>query len=55
MDTKKLIIIVVVVFLGFWMLNEPAGLADVVRDGAGGGWGLTTDLFSGVIDFFGEI
>ena len=31
MNAKKIILVVVVVFLGFWMLTEPSGLADAAR------------------------
>lgn len=48
MNAKKIILVVVVVFLGFWMLTEPSGMADAAE----GGWGVTEDFFRGVIDFF---
>jgi hypothetical protein len=48
MNAKKIILVVVVVFLGFWMLTEPSGMADAAE----GGWGVTEELFRGVIDFF---
>ena len=51
MDAKKLIAVVVVVFLGFWMLNDPAGLADTAKSAGGEGWSVTEQLFTGVIDF----
>ncbi len=41
----------VVVFLGFWMFTDPDGLAD----SSGALWGATTQLFSAVIRFFGEL
>ncbi len=51
MNAKKIILVVVVVFLGFWMLTEPRGLADAAE----GAWDLTEELFVGVIDFFGAL
>ncbi len=51
MDAKKLIGVVVVVFLGFWMFTDPAGLASTAKSAGGGGWDLATDFFTGVIDF----
>jgi hypothetical protein len=51
MNLKKIILVVVIVFLGFWMLNEPSGLADAAE----GGWDLTEEFFQGVIDFFGAL
>ena len=55
MDAKKLIGLVVVVFLGFWMFTDPSGLAATAEDAGGGGWELTTQLFTGLIDFIGEL
>ncbi|UMG92998.1 hypothetical protein [Nocardioides sp. TF02-7] len=39
MDAKKLIAVVVVVFLGFWMLTDPSGLAENAKSAGGEGWG----------------
>jgi len=55
MDAKKLIAVVVVVFLGFWMLQDPRGLADTAKTAGGEGWGATEKVFSGVIDFVGAL
>lgn len=55
MDAKKLIAVVVVVFLGFWMLTDPSGLAETAKSAGGEGWSLTSDLFAGVIDFVGAL
>lgn len=55
MDAKKIAVIVVVVFLGFWMLNDPAGLAATAKSAGGEGWSLTSDLFRGIIDFVGNL
>jgi hypothetical protein len=51
MNGKKILFWVIVVFFGFWMLSDPNGLAD----SAEGFWDLMTDLFNGVIDFFGAL
>jgi hypothetical protein len=51
MNAKKITLVVVIVFLGFWMLTEPSGMADAAE----GAWGLTEELFRGVIDFFGAL
>ena len=51
MNLKKVILVVIVVFLGFWMLTEPNGLADAAE----GAWAVTEDLFQGIIDFFGAL
>ena len=52
---NKVLIALVVLFFGFWMFTDPSGLANAT--GAAGGqvadWG--GQLFSAVIDFFGEL
>ncbi len=55
MDAKKVIALVVIVFLGFWMFTDPNGLADTSKSAASTGWDLTTDAFTGVIDFVGAM
>ena len=55
MDAKKLIAVVVIVFLGFWMLQDPSGLADTAKSAGDEGWGATEKLFTGVIDFVGAL
>lgn len=51
MDTKKVIALVVIVFLGFWMFTDPNGLAETAKSAGSNGWDLTTDAFNGIIDF----
>lgn len=52
---NKALLVLVVLFFGFWMFTDPGGLADAT--GAAGGqvadWGST--FFSAVIDFVGEL
>ena len=48
---KKLLILAVVLFLGFWMFTDPNGLAAVAKGGSAQAWKLTTDLFTATIDF----
>lgn len=56
MDAKKIAVVAVVVaFLGFWMLNDPAGLAETAKSAGSEGWSLTTDVFRGIISFLGEL
>lgn len=55
MDAKKLLGLVVIVFLGFWMFTDPNGLAVTARSAGGQGWDLTTQGFSGLIDFIGAL
>lgn len=55
MNAKKAVLAVVVVFLGFWLVTDPRGMA-VAAQGAGTQtWQLATQLFSAVIDFFGAL
>ncbi|HEY3014687.1 MAG TPA: hypothetical protein VGJ41_06225 [Nocardioides sp.] len=51
MDLKKVVIIVAVLFVGFWMFNDPSGLAQLTKDGAGKALDLGGDLFTALIDF----
>lgn len=53
MDAKKLIALVAIVFLGFWMFTDPSGLASTSESAATNGWAILTDAFRGVIDFLG--
>jgi hypothetical protein len=52
---KKIVIIVVIVFLGFWMFTDPSGLADNTKAAGGAVWSMATDLFTGVIDFIQQL
>lgn len=49
---NKGLIAVVVLFLGFWLLNDATGFADTTQSVASWGWDLTQQLFNGIIDFF---
>lgn len=51
MDAKKLLLALVLVFLGWWMFTDPRGLAEAATTGAGTLWVLTTQLFRAVIHF----
>ena len=55
LNGKKIMLVVVVVFLGFGLLSDPRGMADQLQSAGGSGWDLTERLFSGVIDFFGAL
>jgi hypothetical protein len=48
---KKLLILAVVVFLGFWMFTDPTGLADIAKSGSSKLWDATDQLFTATIDF----
>lgn len=53
-NKKNLGIGAAVLFIGYWLFTDPSGLAQLTKDGASGGAGLTGDLFSAVIDFTKE-
>ena len=55
MNVKKLVIALVVVFLGFWMFTDPNGLAAAAKSGADQGWTLAQQLFTAIIDFVGAL
>jgi len=55
MDPKKLLLALVVVFLGWWMFTDPKGLAEAATTGAGTLWVLATHLFRAVIHFVGVL
>lgn len=55
MNVKKILLVTVVVFLGFWMFTDPAGLAETAKTGAGEAWTVAQTGFRGVIQFLGEL
>ena len=55
MDAKKVLLVLVVVFVGFWMFQDPSGLAETAKTGAVAGWGLLTQVFGAIIDFVGAL
>lgn len=52
---RFLVIVVVVLFVGFWMVQDPGGLAGFTAETAAWAWEMTTMLFSAVIDFTGRL
>jgi len=50
-----LVVVVVVVFIGYWMFTDPTRLAEVTKDGASAGWNLATELFDGLINFINAL
>ncbi|MDT9595143.1 hypothetical protein RDV89_18795 [Nocardioides zeae] len=52
---KKLVLLVLVVFVGFWMFTDPGGLASTAREGGGEGWDMVVSFFEAVIRFIGEL
>jgi hypothetical protein len=49
---KKLLLALVVLFLGFWLFTDPHGLAHATKDSAGQSWDLSTQMFTALIAFF---
>lgn len=54
MDAKKLVLVVLVLFLGFWLFNDPNGLADSTTSAAQSLAGLTAQVFRALISFIGS-
>jgi hypothetical protein len=52
---KKAVPFLILLFVGYYVLHDPAGAATQAGDAAGGLWGLTTQLFDGLIDFFNAL
>ena len=52
---KLLVIAVLVLFVGFWMVQSPDQLADFASESAAWVWEMTTMLFSSLIDFLGTL
>jgi hypothetical protein len=52
---KKLVLVAVVLFLGFWMFTNPRSLADTSQDAGGQAVAMTGDFFEALIDFVGEL
>lgn len=52
---SKVVTILVVVFLGFWMFTDPSGLAQVAQSSGSTVWGAATQLFGALIDFIGAL
>jgi hypothetical protein len=48
---KKALVVLVVLFLGFWMFTDPHGLARTTQSSASETWSLGTQLFSAMITF----
>ena len=55
MNAKKVVLVLVVLFLGFWMFQDPKGFADVATSVGSGSWDALTVVFRGLIRFLGEL
>ena len=51
MNGKKLLLVVLVLFLGFWMFHDPQGLAHATKSTADGTFGGGAHLFGAVLHF----
>jgi hypothetical protein len=47
---KKVLLVVLVVFLGFWLVQAPNSFANVMQNAASWVWDVTSRLFTSVID-----
>jgi hypothetical protein len=52
---KVVVAALVVLFVGYWMIQSPQQLADVTRDSATWLWDGTQTVMSSVIDFVGAL
>jgi hypothetical protein len=55
MNTKKVVVILLVLFLGFWMFQDPHGFAVAAKSLGAGTWDALTSVFRGLIRFIGEL
>ena len=52
---KKGIALLVVVFIGWLLVTDPAGTATLAKDLGGKSWELLTNLFEAISEFIGAI
>jgi hypothetical protein len=52
---KPVVIGLVVLFLGFWMVQDPDTLAAFVKDSAAWLWDTTTMVFEALMEFAGSL
>ncbi len=52
---KKGVGLLVILFLGFWLVQDPNGFADSAKNTTGSIWDLLVKLFDAVISFFKSI
>lgn len=48
---KKLVLLLVVLFVGFFLVTQPDSAADLSQDALANGWRMLTQLFEAIIDF----
>lgn len=54
-DVKNAVIAVLVVFIGFWLFQDPHGLAQTAKHLSGLGATGLSDLFKNVITFVSDV
>ncbi|MFT4264368.1 MAG: hypothetical protein QM572_13355 [Nocardioides sp.] len=52
---KKVALVLLVVFVGYWLFTDPSGLADTTHDAAVAGGEGVSKLFSAIIDFLHDL
>ena len=52
---KKGVVLLVVLFLGFWLVQDPNGFAESAKTTGAALWSLLVQLFDGIISFFKSI
>ena len=51
----KVVVFLLVLFVGFWMVQAPDSLAQFAEQGSAWGWDMTTMVFTGIIDFLSAL
>lgn len=52
---KKILPLLLVVFLGFWLFTDPHGLAHATKSSASETWNLSSQFFTSLIAFFRDL
>lgn len=55
MNAKKVVLLLLLLFLGFWMYQNPHSFAVSAKELFAGTWDALTVVFRGLIRFFGEL
>ncbi len=52
---KKTVVLLVILFLGFWLVQDPSGFGESAQQTVSAIWDLLVQLFDGIISFFNSI
>ena len=52
---KPWVVVLLVLFVGFWMVQAPDQFADFAGGGGAWLWSMTETVFTGLIDFLGAL